>query len=195
MMSLPLNNSEEPKTQLAMHPKKFALWLFIVSIVMIFAAMTSAYIVRQAEGNWKVFELPAMFLWSSIVIVLSSATLQWSVSNAKKDEFAQMRLGIGITLILGLAFLVMQYLGWNALVDMNVHFSFSNPAESFLYVLTGLHAFHLVTGLIYIIIVLISAFQDKIHSKKMVQLEMCTTYWHFLDGLWLYLYIFLLINR
>jgi len=195
MMTAQANNNEEQRGQLAMHPKKFALWLFIVSIVMIFAAFTSAYIVRQAEGNWRVFELPSLFLWSSIVLVASSGTMQWALMNARKDELERLRLGIGLTLALGLVFLVMQYLGWQALVGMNVHFSFSNPSESFLYVLTGIHAFHLITGIIYLIIVLISAFQDRIHSKSIVQMEMCTTYWHFLDGLWLYLYIFLLIYR
>lgn len=195
MMATQIDNNEEPREQLAMHPKKFALWLFMVSIVMIFGAFTSAYIVRQAEGNWRVFDLPQVFLWSTIVLVISSVSMQWTLHNARKDELDRTRTGIGLTLFLGLAFLVLQYIGWKALVGMNVHFSFSNPSESFLYVLTGIHAFHLVTGIIYLIIVLISAFQDRIHSKSIVQLEMCTTYWHFLDGLWLYLYIFLLIYR
>ncbi len=195
MMSVETNNTGEPRTQLAMHPKKFAMWLFIVSIVMIFGAVTSAYIVRQAEGNWKLFQLPTLFLWSTLVLLGSSVTMQWAYQNAKKDELERVKTGVALTLLLGIAFLVMQYEGWKALVEMNVHFSFANPSESFLYVLTGLHAFHLVTGLIFIIIVLISAFQDKVHAKSLVQLEMCTTYWHFLDGLWLYLYIFLLINR
>lgn len=195
MMVTPAGNTEEANTQLAMNPKKFAMWLFIVSIVMIFAAFTSAYIVRQAEGNWRIFDLPQVFLWSSVVLLASSATMQWAYSNAKKDELERSRLGIGLTLFLGLTFLVMQYFGWKTLVAMDIHFSFSNPSESFLYVLTGVHAFHLVTGLIFVIIVLISAFQDKVHSKSLTQLEMCATYWHFLDGLWLYLYIFLLLNR
>jgi cytochrome c oxidase subunit 3 len=194
MMSA-VENRGDTKTQLAMHPKKFAMWLFIVSICMIFAAMTSGYIVRQAEGNWRLFELPSLFLWSSVVLIASSGTMQWSYMNAKKDEISRVKGGIVVTLLLGITFLFMQWEGWMALVDINVHFSFSNPSESFLYVLTGLHAFHLVTGLIFIIIVLISTFQEKVHAKSLVQLEMCTTYWHFLDGLWLYLYIFLLIYR
>lgn len=195
MMAAQVNNNEEPREQLAMHPKKFALWLFIVSIVMIFGGFTSAYIVRRAEGNWRVFDLPPVLLWSTIVLLISSVTMHWTLINARKDELQKIRLGVGLTLFLGLTFLVMQALGWEALGAMNVRFSFSNPSEPFLYILMGVHAFHLITGIIYLIIVLISAFQDRIHSKSIVQLEMCTTYWHFLDGLWLYLYIFLLIYR
>jgi cytochrome c oxidase subunit III len=195
MTTARMENIEEARPHLAMNPKKFVLWLFIVSIVMIFAALTSAYIVRQAEGNWRLFEIPSLFLYSTIVLIASSVTMQWTVVNAQKDELGKIKLGVLVTLVLGLSFLLMQYLAWGALVDMNVHFSFANPSESFLYVLTGLHAFHLLTGLIFIIIVLISSFQDRVHSKSITQLEMCATYWHFLDGLWLYLYIFLLINR
>ena len=183
------------KPTLSMNPKKFALWLFIVSIVMIFGSLTSAYIVRQSQGNWKVFEIPALFLYSTIVLLLSSVTMQWGVYAAKKDELEKTKLAVGITLFLSIVFLFMQWEGWKQLVSNNIHFSFSNPSESFLYVITGLHAFHLLTGIIFIIIVLISTFRKEVHAKKLNQIEMCTTYWHFLDGLWLYLYIFLMFNR
>ena len=191
-------NSEIEKdnnTALAMNPKKFALWLFIVSIVMIFASLTSAYIVRQSQGNWKFFELPPVFLYSTIILLLSSATIQWGLYSAKRDNFSNIKIAISITLFLSLVFLYLQWIGWKQLVSNNIHFSFANPSESFLYVITGLHAFHLVTGIIFIIIVLISAFRQEVHAKKLNQYEMCTTYWHFLDGLWLYLYVFLMFNR
>jgi cytochrome c oxidase subunit 3 len=73
--------------------------------------------------------------------------------------------------------------------------SYSNPSGSFLYVITGLHAFHLITGIIYLLIILGASFQYNIHSKNMVRMEMCATYWHFLDILWLYLFAFLLLNH
>ena len=179
---------------ISMHPKKFALWLFMVTVVMIFAALTSAYIVRQAEGNWLEYELPEIFWTTSIIVVLSSISLQWSYLSAKKDNFTSLRIGMILTVILGVAFLVGQWYSWVALVDRDVFFV-GNPAGSFLYVFTGLHAVHLISGVIFLIIVLISAFRLKVHSKSLDVMEMATTYWHFLGGLWLYLFMFLLLNH
>lgn len=185
---------EEPNKPLSMHPKKFALWLFIITVIMIFAALTSAYIVRQAEGNWLDFELPTMLWVTSGIILLSSATMHWSYLSAKKDELERVKLGISITTALGVAFLIGQVYAWGALVDSNVFFV-GNPSGSFLYVLTGLHGLHLVSGIIFLIIVLISTFKYKVHAKNLAQIQMCATYWHFLGGLWIYLFIFLLLNH
>jgi cytochrome c oxidase subunit III len=179
---------------IAMHPKKFALWLFIVSVVMIFASLTSAYIVRQAEGNWLEFELPAIFWYSTGVIIISSLTLHYAYMAAKKDNLSNVRLGMILTSILGFSFLILQWYSWVALVDREVFFV-GNPAGSFLYVFTGLHALHLISGVIFLIIVLISSFRYEVHSKNMNTMEMCVTYWHFLGGLWLYLFMFLLLNH
>jgi cytochrome c oxidase subunit III len=186
-----LEGAEQP---IAMHPKKFALWLFIVSTVMVFAALTSAYIVRQAEGNWLEFDLPNMLFYSSVIIAISSGTMHWAYLSAKKDDLNTLRLAMGITTLLGIAFLTVQWYSWVALVDRDVYFV-GNPAGSFLYVFTGLHALHLISGVIFLIIVLISSFKYKIHSQKMTRLEMCSTYWHFLGGLWIYLFMFLLLNH
>ncbi|EAZ80578.1 cytochrome c oxidase subunit 3 [Algoriphagus machipongonensis] len=179
---------------ISMHPKKFALWLFMVSVVMIFAAMTSAYIVRQSEGNWLEYDLPQIFWLTSGIVVLSSLFLQYGYSSAKKDNIAGLKIGLTGAVILGIAFLIGQWYSWVALVDEEVFFV-GNPAGSFLYVFTGLHALHLISGVIFLIIVLISSFKYKIHSKAMVRMEMATTYWHFLGGLWLYLFMFLLLNH
>ncbi|MBS9522643.1 cytochrome c oxidase subunit 3 [Litoribacter ruber] len=186
-----IEGAEQP---ISMHPKKFALWLFIVSTVMVFAALTSAYIVRQAEGNWLEFNLPSVFYWTSAIIVLSSGTMHWAYTAAQRDDMKILKLGMVLTSILGVAFLVGQWYSWVALVDRDVYFV-GNPAGSFLYVFTGLHALHLISGVIFLIIVLISSFKYKIHSKSMTRMEMCATYWHFLGGLWIYLFMFLLLNH
>jgi cytochrome c oxidase subunit 3 len=187
--------SQDQGVSLAMNPKKFLVWLFIVSIVMIFGSLTSAYIVRQAEGNWKVFEMPAIFLYSTFVLLGSSVTIHLAYLASKKEDVNKNRLFLGFSFILALVFLYMQLLGWEELTKSGVFFSFGNPSESFLYVLTGLHAFHLFTGIIFIIIVLISSFKNSVRINRILQNEMCATYWHFLDGLWLYLYLFLMFNR
>ena len=179
------------------NPVKFTVWLFIVSITMMFAAFTSAYIVRRSEGNWQDFALPANMLVNTILLVLSSIALQFGYFAAKKDNLKALKIALFITFALGVAFLVGQWNAWGELVNNKIFFGggTANPSGSFLYVLTGVHGFHLITGLIYLIIVLISTFRFKVHSKSLVQLEMCTTYWHFLGALWVYLYIFLNIYK
>jgi cytochrome c oxidase subunit III len=185
---------EEPRKPLAMHPKKFAMWLFLGSIMMMFAAFTSAYIVRQAEGNWLYFELPQLFYATTVVILLSSVTMQWAYFAAKKDNLETARLMIVLTAILGIAFLIGQFFGWMELIQNSIHFV-GNPSGSFLYVITGLHGLHVVSAIVYLVIIVVSVFRLKVHSRNMAPLEMCATYWHFLDGLWLYLFVFLLLNR
>lgn len=179
---------------IAMHPKKFALWLFLVTIVMIFAGLTSAFIVRQSEGNWLEYDLPTIFWYNSILVIISSLCLQYAYTSAKKDNLVSLRAGISFAVLFGIAFLIGQWYSWIALVDANVYFV-GNPSGSFLYVFTGLHAAHLISGLIFLIIVLISTFRYKVHSKSLDTLEMATTFWHFLAGLWLYLFMFLLLNH
>ncbi len=179
---------------IAMHPKKFALWLFMVTVVMVFAGLTSAYIVRQSEGNWLEYDLPAIFWVTSGIAVMSSLTLQWAYYSARKDNFVNLKIGMTLTVLLGIGFLVGQWYSWVAMVDREVFFV-GNPSGSFLYVFTGLHAAHLISGVIFLIIVLISTFSMKVHSRDMITMEMATTYWHFLGGLWLYLFMFLLLNH
>ncbi|MGM9506152.1 cytochrome c oxidase subunit 3 [Larkinella sp. GY13] len=186
-----LTVAEEPEETLSMNPKKFIVWMFVVSIVMLFAAMTSAYLVRRAEGNWLEFEMPAIFMYSTVVLLISSVSMHWAYRAAKKDDFGTLRTAISITFAFGLAFLVMQFIGWKDLVAQNVYFV-GNPSGSFMYVFTGLHAFHLVSGLIVLLYALRASFQLKIHAKNLTQLEVCMTYWHFLDILWVYLFGFLL---
>ena len=176
---------------MSVDPKKFILWLFIVSIVMLFASQTSAYLVRRAEGNWVEFEMPVIFWYSSAVLLLSSISMHWAYLSAKKDNFAQLKTAISVTFVLGLAFLGMQFQGWRELVGMNVYFV-GNPSGSFLYVFTGLHAFHLISGLIVLLLALVSAFRLRVHAKNLRRIEISATYWHFLDILWIYLFTFLL---
>ena len=182
---------EEPEETLSVNPRKFILWLFIVSILMLFASFTSAYLVRRAEGNWLEFTVPVVFGYSTVVLVLSSMTMHWAYLAAKKDNFNALRIAISITFALGMVFLYMQFQGWVELVRNNVFFV-GNPAGSFIYVFTGMHAFHLISGLLVLVFALVAAFRLRIHAKSLEQVQIASTYWHFLDILWLYLYFFLL---
>lgn len=181
---------EEPEETLSMNPRKFILWLFIVSIVMLFAAMTSAYLVRRAEGNWLEYDIPIVFSYSSVVLLISSLTMHWAYTSAKKDNFSNLKTAITITFALGMVFLYMQFQGWVELVNQKVFFV-GNPAGSFMYIFTGLHAFHLISGLIVLVFALVASFRLRIHAKSLNQIEIAATYWHFLDILWLYLFFFL----
>jgi cytochrome c oxidase subunit III len=185
---------EEPKKPLAMHPKKFGMWLFLASVMMLFMSLTSAYIVRQAEGNWVYFELPSLFYVTSVIIVFSSVALQLAFYFAKKDKLESVKTLLVITSVLGVAFLAGQFYGWRQLVTNSIYLV-GNPSGSFLYILTGLHAIHIISAIVFLLIVCGSAIKGKINSKNMAQMEMCTTYWHFLGGLWLYLFVFLLLYR
>jgi heme/copper-type cytochrome/quinol oxidase subunit 3 len=116
-------------------PKKFVTWLFVLSSLMCFAGLTSAYIVRKAEGNWKIFDLPQAFYYTTVLILLSSLTLHLSLTNAKKGQIAKQKNYLVITIILGLGFLLGQYFAWKQLVANGIYFA-GNPAESFLYVIS-----------------------------------------------------------
>lgn len=188
---------EEARKPLSMHPKKFAMWLFIVSVAMLFMAWTSAYIVKRGEPGWSSFELPIQFWVNTTVVLCSSLTLIWAQRAARRDKEEMTKLGISITLVLGVAFLIGQLFAWEKMVEMNYYFTGmgSNTSSSFIYVLTGFHGFHILGGIGYLIIILVSTYKHKVNSKNMAPIEMCATYWHFLGLLWLYLFVFLLLNR
>lgn len=188
---------EEAKKPRSMNPKKFALWLFMVSVVMLFGAWTSAYLVKRAEPGWSSFDLPAQFWLSSLIIVVSSGTMIWARHAASKDNLPHTKAALGLTTLLGAVFLACQWSAWQKMVTMNHYFagSGSNTSSSFIYVLTGFHGLHIVSGLVFLLLVLGATFKFNVHSKNMLKIEMCATYWHFLGGLWLYLFVFLLLNR
>ncbi|UOQ78115.1 cytochrome c oxidase subunit 3 [Hymenobacter sp. 5516J-16] len=188
-------NTKQPAT--GIHPLRFVLVLMMVSIFMIFAAYTSAYIVRRNEGNWLEFDLPFGFLITTLILAASSVTVQWAWFAARKDELKQVRTALILTTVLGIAFLIGQWELWGVLVGQRIFFAGTdaNPSGSFLYVLTGVHAFHLVTGLIFLLIVLRKSFNYQVHSRQMLSIGNVTIYWHYLGALWLYLYLFLLLNH
>lgn len=186
--------SEVPQRMLSMNPYKFALWLWMVTIAMLFAALTSAYIVKKSGGKWLQYELPAILGVNAVVLFLSSTTMQGACFSAKKNNFKAFKVYLRITLLLALLFLIGQYQAWKDLVAIGVYFV-GNPAGSFIYLFTGLHAAHLISGIIFILFILVTAWRHNVHSISMLRIEMCTTYWHFLDALWLYLFSFLLLNH
>lgn len=186
---------EEARKPLAMHPKKFALWLFIASVIMLFAAWTSAYIVKRGDVEWAEIILPGQFYINTVIIVLSSLTMIWAQYSARRDNIDKLKLAMTLTTILGVGFLAGQILAYNELVALKEYFTGGNISHSFLYVISAAHAFHVLGGIVFLLIVLVNSFRRRIHGRNMIQIEMCSTYWHFLGVLWVYLFVFLILNR
>ncbi len=193
----PIETLSEKEIGLGWHPKRVLLILLMVSSTMIFASLTSGFIVRRDEGNWREFDLPSILAFNTLVIALSSAALQWAYVSAKKDEIGRVKIGLALTLALGLVFLVGQWLCWGALVDGRTFFGGmdANVSGSFVYVLMGMHAFHLLAGLIFLAVVLRRTFTYQVHSRALLSIGNVSILWHFLGALWLYLYLFLLLNH
>lgn len=176
--------------------KKLALLIGCASIVMMFAGLTSAYIVRRAGGNWLEFRLPNIFFINTIVMLLSSVAIHSAYIFFKKgNEFLYKALLI-VSFILGLAFVVLQYQGWLDLTAIGVELT-GNPAGSFIYVISGVHAAHVLGGLAAIMVAMIQAFslKYKVTKKRKLRFELTLIYWHFVDFLWIYLLIFFLSQQ
>lgn len=173
------------------------LYIAIGSMVMLFAALISAYIVSMSETRWIKFDLPQQFWFSTGIILASSVTINMSVSAAKKNDFKNVKLGAVLTLILGILFIVFQFLGWSELINQKIFFAGkqSNAAGSFLYAITGLHLFHLIAGIFTLFVVIYKSFKNKYTAGKILGLQLAAIFWHFLDILWIFLFIFLLLVR
>ena len=174
------------------HPHKFTLWVAIGSIVMMFAGLTSAFIVKSNQTNFTQVTMPKVFWVSTAVIITSSLTLQMALRSFKQRGMSQYRSLIGLTLLLGVAFLVLQWLGFQQLWEQKITFKGSGAGQ-FLYVIFGLHALHVIGGVMALIIMYIKAFVGRTKLYSSVPVEVMATYWHFVDLLWLYLLIFFLV--
>ncbi len=191
------------------HPQKFMMWLAMASMSMAFAGLTSGYMVREAQGNWRYYDLPAVFTWSTVVIFISSFTVHFGVRAFKKREMPKYRMLISATLLLGIAFGVMQFLGFYQLYHQLQHVRINgqvldevsavrvngNPSESFLFIIAGLHLAHFLSGIIALLIVFFKAFRTNVKVYNTTGLEITSMYWHFVDALWIYLFVFFLVNQ
>ncbi|MDA7809834.1 cytochrome c oxidase subunit 3 [Flavobacteriaceae bacterium] len=173
--------------------KKMMLLFSMLSIAMTFAGLTSAYIVSKSRPDWlKDFELPFAFIISTLVIFLSSISIAISKKNVKNNDVSKTTFWLFVTFILGIIFVISQFLGFNELVSLGYFFTGaqSTVTTSFLYVLTVLHLAHLFAGLIVLIVVMANNYKNKYKVEKL-GFELAVTFWHFLGVLWLYLFVFL----
>ncbi|MCP9235468.1 cytochrome c oxidase subunit 3 [Lewinella sp. JB7] len=178
------------------HPLKLVLYIGLASLVMMFIALTSAYIVRRASGNWLEFSIPGIFYVNTLVIIVSSITLHFAYRAFKREAGAAYKNLLTVSFILGIAFLVMQYLGWEELAAQGVPLKI-NPAGDFVYAISWLHALHVVGGIAALAVALVFAYAIRLKRTpaRQLRLELTITYWHFVDALWVYLIIFLSLQR
>ena len=178
-------------------PKKFIMWLFIVSSIILFAGLTSGFIVYTGQGPGRTLNvpLPKMFLYSSAVIIISSITMHWAYLSSRKLQFGNQRLGLWLTLVLGLVFIGMELYGWYVWTNLGVFFINSNASISFVYAFTFLHIIHILAGLVMIIAALVSSYQKLPNVINRFRMDITSIFWHFVDILWIYLYVFLLLNQ
>jgi cytochrome c oxidase subunit 3 len=184
----------EERLEIRKKTAKPLLWLGIVSIVMLFAGLTSAYVVSKGtadEAVWFNFQMPGFFWISSGVILLSSLTMNMALTAVKKNDQERMRIMLMLTGILGFAFCVTQYLGWGQLVDQKIFLVEKiNNAGKYLYFISGLHLLHLFGGLISLSVTITNASRSRYSPENYLGLQLCAIYWHFLDILWIYLCLF-----
>jgi cytochrome c oxidase subunit III len=171
------------------HPHKFTLWVAMASIIMMFAGLTSAYIVKRSAANWESITTPNEFWYSTAVIIISSITIQLALRAFKQREMSKYRGLMLASALLGILFVVLQWLGFQWMWANGVTFKGASQGQ-FLYIIAGLHALHVIGGIIALIIIVSKAFMGKTKSYDSVPVEVASTYWHFVDILWVYLLIF-----
>jgi cytochrome c oxidase subunit III len=176
------------------------MYLGLFTIVMLFAGLTSAYVVRRDGGDWFMINLPPVFLVSTVIILLSSLTINFAVSAFKKDNTSLGTLMMGLTLVLGIGFVISQFAGYRELAAGGVYLvhapgQSAMTSGSFIYLLTLVHLAHLAFGILSLIFTFIQSLRKKYNSSNTHGVRVCSIYWHFLDGLWIYLFLFLTIFK
>lgn len=173
------------------------LWISMISMVMFFAGLTSAYVVSMNREDWVTFDLPQAFYISTVLIVLSSITLFFSQKLLKKDNIQASFTLLLVTLVLGLGFVWYQYVGFNELKVVGLYFTGpeSTVSTSFIIGITFMHILHLLAGVIVLLVVIYNHFKKKYSSTDMLGFELGAIFWHFVDVLWIYLFFFFYFIR
>jgi len=171
---------------------KQMLWISMISMTMMFAGLTSAYVVSKKREDWVSFELPTAFYISTILIIISSITFYLAKRSIQQNNSSKTSLFLSLTLALGLGFVYFQLQGFKQLIDAGLYFTGkqSNVSSSFLYVITLTHLIHIIAGLFVLVRVLFKSIRGKYNATDFLGLNMGAIFWHFVDGLWIYLFLF-----
>ena len=176
---------------------KQMLWISMISMTMMFAGLTSAYVVSRSREDWVSFELPSAFYLSTILILLSSLSFVLARRSLLSGDHSRSNLFLGLTLVLGLAFVFYQFNGFNQLIEAGLYTTGpeSNVASSFLYVITGAHLLHIFAGIIVLIRVIYKNMQQRYTVEDHLGFTLGAIFWHFVDALWIYLFLFFFFIR
>ena len=173
---------------------KLLLLFAMISMTMMFAGLTSAFVVSKSRADWlKDFQMPSAFFWSTAVIIACSVSFHLAKKAIQKDNQKATTSFLLLTLALGILFVVLQFSGFNQIVANGYYFTGaeSNITTTFLYVVTVVHLAHLFGGLISLLIIIYNHFKQKYNASQTLGIELGAMYWHFLDILWVYLFLFL----
>ncbi|PRP67600.1 cytochrome c oxidase subunit 3 [Nonlabens agnitus] len=189
--------TELPIEQKLARSKKQMMWFAIASLVMMFAGLTSAYVVSSSRRDWVDIDMPSEFFYSTGVILLSSLTLWLAKNLIKKDNKSAAMIFTIVTFVLGTTFVVMQFMGFNSIIEMGYRFTgaASNVNASFIYVIVVAHLAHIVAGLICLLVMTIQTIRGKYTSESLLGFELGSMFWHFVDVLWIYLLLFLVFAK
>ena len=174
--------------------KKMMLWFGIVSLLMSFAGWTSAFVVSSSREDWlDGFKLPSSFTISVVLIIISSITLILAKRALKSGNRSQTTLFLLLTLVFGVGFIVSQLMGFQQIIELGYNFTgpTSNITMSYIYIIAAVHILHVVVGLICLLVVIYNHFKQKYNAENMLGFELAANFWHFVDLLWLYLFLFL----
>ncbi|CAI8419526.1 MAG: Cytochrome c oxidase subunit 3 [Polaribacter sejongensis] len=173
------------------------LWVSMISMVMFFAGLTSAYVLSMERDDWVTFDLPQAFYVSTFLIVASSITLSLSQKLLKKNKRQLSLFLVVITLLLGIGFVWQQYIGFNQLKSVGLFFTGpeSTVSTSFIIGITFMHVIHLFAGLIVLFVVIYNHFKYKYKPNDLLGFELGAIFWHFVDILWIYLFFFFYFIR
>jgi cytochrome c oxidase subunit 3 len=181
-----------PQGPLPFDTARLGLWAFLASVTMLFAAFTSAFIVRRAAGGWVAIDVPPLLWINTVVLLSSSIVMALSRRSLRYGRLPAFRRYFGAAFLLGSLFLAGQVLAWRELGRQGVFLS-TNPHSSFFYVLTGVHAAHVLGGVAALGYVGLRALRGAYTSREAVGPRLAATYWHFVDGLWVYVFLVLFV--
>jgi cytochrome c oxidase subunit 3 len=173
---------------------KLLLLFAMISMTMMFAGLTSAFVVSKSRADWlKDFQLPTAFYFSTVVIISCSLTFHLAKKAIQKNNQTATTTFLLATLALGIAFVILQFVGFGQIVANGYYFTGpeSSITTTFLYIVTVVHLAHLAGGLISLLIIIYNHFKQKYNSTQTLGIELGAMYWHFLDLLWVYLFLFL----
>ena len=185
----------EDKLEVGQKAKKFVLWLFVVSSTIMFGGWTSYYIVfSSAKGKGHGLVLPDAFIYSTLILLISSVLLFISSKALKNRNRSKQQMFLWLTILFGLAFGALQFKGWVSLYNSGAVFVNNNAAISMIYVLSGIHLLHIIAGLMFLLNSLMGSYKDIGQQNALYKQSLASIFWHFIDILWIYLYVFLLLN-